>query len=115
MFAETINTWEANKWLAFNLNPKLAWSGVGVPWGFGLSANVQLGPRFQLIPEVNLVASNLQSSNGTLALRWLALRQGERRSAHVDLYVSNAAGVLDIGQLLRTTNTRAGVMLSVTL
>jgi len=115
VFAETINTWEANRWLAFNLNPKLAWSGVGVPWGFGLSANVQLGPSFQLIPEVNLVASNLQSSNGTLALRWLALRQGERRSAHVDLYVSNAAGVLDIGQLLRTTNTRAGVMLSVTL
>ncbi|NDC15113.1 MAG: hypothetical protein EBZ76_08040 [Synechococcaceae bacterium WB9_2_170] len=115
VFAETINTWEANNWLAFNLNPKVAWSGVGVPWGFGLSANVQLGASFQLIPEINLVASNIQSSNGTLALRWLAYRQGERRSANVDLYVSNASGLLDMGQLLRTTNTRVGMMLSVTL
>lgn len=115
VFAETVNTWEANSWLAFNINPKLAWSGVGTPWGFGISANVQLGPSFQLIPEINLVGSNLESSNATLALRWLALRQGERRSANVDLYVSNASGLLDMGQLVRTTNARAGLLISVTL
>ena len=114
VFAETINTWEANRWLAFNLNPKLAWSGVGVPWGVGLSANVQLGPSFQLIPELNLVGSEIAASNGTLALRWLALRRGEKASANLDLYVSNASGLLDMGQLLRTGNTRVGTRLSVT-
>ncbi len=114
VFAETMATWEANRWLALNLSPKLAWSGIGVPWGFGLSANVQLGNSFQLIPELNLVGSNVESSNGTLALRWLALRRGERASANVDLYVSNASGLLDMGQLLRTSNVRFGSRLSVT-
>jgi hypothetical protein len=114
VFVETINTWEANPWLAFNANPKLAWSGIGVPWAVGLSANVQLGPSFQLIPEVNLVGSNVDSSNGTLALRWLALRRGIRGSASMDVYVSNASGLLDMGQLLRTTTVRVGTRLSVT-
>ncbi|MBM5809084.1 MAG: hypothetical protein FJ051_04575, partial [Cyanobacteria bacterium M_surface_9_m1_291] len=36
LFFETVNTWEATPWLAFNLNPKLAWSGLGTPWGVGL-------------------------------------------------------------------------------
>ena len=114
VFAETINTWEANRWLAFNLNPKLAWSGVGTPWGVGLSANVQLGPSFQMIPELNVVGSDLDSTNGTLALRWLALRRGEQASANLDLYVSNGAGLLDLGQLLRTSNVRFGSRLSLT-
>jgi len=45
VFAETVNTWEANRWLALHLNPKVAWSGVGTPWGIGLGANIQMGPR----------------------------------------------------------------------
>ncbi len=103
VFAETINTWEATPWLAFNLNPKLAWSGISTPWGVGLSANVQLGPSFQLIPEVNLVGSDFSASNGTLALRWLA-----SENASADIYVSNAAGLLDLGQLLRVDQARVG-------
>jgi hypothetical protein len=75
---------------------------------------VQLGPSFQLIPELNLVGSEIAASNGTLALRWLALRRGEKASANLDLYVSNASGLLDMGQLLRTGNTRVGTRLSVT-
>ncbi|MEB3354159.1 MAG: hypothetical protein VKM34_07985 [Cyanobacteriota bacterium] len=114
LFAEIVNTWEATRWLAFNLNPKAAWSGFGVPWGVGLAANVQLGDSFQLIPEINLVASDISASNGTLALRWLALRRGERRSANVDLYVSNASGLMDIGQLLSSANVRIGSRISFT-
>ena len=53
VFAESIQTWEANKWLALNLNTKGAWSGISNPWGIGLSANVQLSLNFQFIPEVN--------------------------------------------------------------
>ena len=107
VFAETINTWEATSWLAFNLNPKLVWSGVSTPWGVGLSANVQLGPRFQLIPEVNLVGSDLHASNATLALRWLA-----SANASADVYVSNAAGLLELGQLLRSDQARVGARLT---
>lgn len=103
VFAESVSTWEANPWLAFNLNPKLAWSGVSTPWGVGLSANIQLGPHFQLIPELNVVGSQISATNGTLALRWLA-----SRSTNVELYVSNAAGLFDMGQLLDNTNLRVG-------
>jgi len=106
LFFETINTWEATPWLAFNINPKLAWSGKGTPWGVGLSANIQLSPSLQLIPEINAVATSLggqNGTNGTLALRWLA-----GKSTAIDLYASNASGILDLGQLLGTEQVRIG-------
>jgi hypothetical protein len=103
VFAESISTWEANRWLALHFNPKVAWSGVGVPWGFGLGASIQLGESFQLIPEANLVASSWNQSNATLALRWLA-----SDALKFDLYVSNAAGLLDMGQLLTADQARVG-------
>ncbi|MCP9807138.1 hypothetical protein KBY71_11495 [Cyanobium sp. T1B-Tous] len=109
-FFETINTWEATPTLAFNLNPKLAWSGSGTSWGVGLGANLQLGASFQLIPEVNVVATDLggtNGSNGSLALRWLA-----SSSTTVDVYVSNAAGLYDLGQLLGNDQVRVGARLA---
>ncbi|MEI6829408.1 MAG: hypothetical protein WCK64_06080, partial [Synechococcaceae cyanobacterium ELA445] len=104
-YAESNNTWEATPWLALNVNPKVAWSGAGTPYGLGLGANLQLGPSFQLIPELNLVANSSSGgrSNGTLALRWLA-----SPGSAVDLYVSNAAGLLDMGQLLYSNSWRVG-------
>ena len=109
LFFETMNTWEATPNLAFNLNPKLAWNGAGTSWGVGLGANLQLGKRFQLIPEINLVATDLGGTNGTngsLALRWLA-----SPSTTVDVYVSNAAGLYDLGQLLGNEQVRVGARL----
>lgn len=106
---ETMNTWEATPSLALHLNPKLAWSGQGTSWGVGVGANIQLGERFQLIPEVNAVATDLGGDNGSnasLALRWLA-----SASTTVDLYVSNAAGLLDLGQLLGNDQVRVGIRL----
>ncbi len=112
LFFESMNTWEATPWLAFSLNPKLATSGLGTPWGVGIGANIQLGQSFQLIPEINAVATDLGGTNGTngsLNLRWLA-----NQKTTVDLYVSNAAGLLDMGQLLGNSQVRVGtkVMLS---
>ena len=111
LFFETVNTWEATPWLAFNLNPKLAWSGLGTPWGVGLSANIQLGQSFQLIPEINAIATSFGGPNGTngsLALRWLA-----NESTALDIYASNASGMLDLGQLLGTGQIRVGGKLTV--
>jgi hypothetical protein len=110
LYAEFMQTWEANDWLALNLTPKLALSGISTPWGFGLSANLQLGQAFQLIPEANLVASDWGSSNGTLALRWLA-----SPATYLDLYASSAAGLLDLGTLLPSAQVRVGLRLSVLL
>ncbi len=110
LFFDQTNTWEATPTLAFHLNPKLAWSGAGTSWGVGLGANLQLGRSFQLIPELNVVATDLggqNGSNGSLALRWLA-----SQSASLDLYVSNAVGLLDLGQLLRNDEARAGMKIT---
>ena len=111
LFFESVNTWEATPWLAFNLNPKVAWSGKGSPWGVGLSANIQLGRSFQLIPELNAIATSFggpNGTNGTLALRWLA-----NPTTAVDLYAGNATGLLDLGQLLGTGQIRVGTKLTV--
>lgn len=110
VFAEAIGTWEANNRLAFNLNPKLAWSGVDTPVGIGLSGNIQLSPSFQLIPEVNAVVTDIDSSNGTISLRWLP-----RPTTALDVYVSNGAGIYDIGQLLRNDSTRVGAKFTIQL
>ena len=103
VFAETMATWEAHPKLAVNLNPKVAWSGAGNLWGMGISANVQLAPRWQLVPETNLVANKLRQSNGTLGLRWSATD-----SVAVETYISTAASTLDIGQLLSADRVRWG-------
>ena len=103
VFTESTSTWEATPWLAFNVNPKLAWSGVGTLWGVGLSANVQLAPRWELIPEGNLVVNDFSQSNSTLGLRWWATE-----SIALEAYGSTAASVLDIGQLLSAEQVRWG-------
>jgi len=106
LFFESMNTWEVTPWLAFTINPKLANSGLGTPWGVGFGANIQLGKHFQLIPEINAVATDLggtNGTNGTLDLRWLA-----NPKTILDLYVSNAAGLLDMGQLLGNNQVRVG-------
>ncbi|WP_320675174.1 hypothetical protein [Prochlorococcus sp. MIT 1341] len=109
IFAESINTYEVNSWLAVNVNPKAVISGVSDPWGVGLSANMQLGNSFQLIPEINLVGSHREATNMTLALRWLARPD----TTYVDFYISNAAGMLDIGQMIRSDDLRLGTKVSI--
>ncbi len=109
LFGDLVATWEANNWLALNLNPKFVWAGNGQPFSVGLSANLQLGESFQLIPEVNIAAEAPSGTNVTLALRWLA-----SRSSAVDLFVSNAAGPIDVGLLLESVNDyRVGTRLMV--
>jgi hypothetical protein len=106
LFFETMATWEVTPWLALSSNPKLAWNGTSTPYGLGLSANIQLGRWFQFIPELNLVASektNSSGTNATAALRWIP-----SDSAMVDVYLSNAAGLLDVGQLLGNSQVRVG-------
>ena len=103
VFTETMATWEPIPNLAVNLNPKVAWSNRGNLWGIGLSANVQLAPRWQLVPETNLVANKIHQSNGTLGLRWSATD-----SVAVETYISTAASTMDIGQLLSAERVRWG-------
>ncbi len=111
LFAELMGSWEATPSLAFHLNPKLSWSGAGTSWGVGLAANLQLAERLQLLPEVNVVATDLGGSNGTnasLGMRWLA-----SAGTTVDVYLSNAMGVVDLTQLLSSDELRVGAKVTI--
>jgi hypothetical protein len=103
VFAETMITWEASKTVALNLNPKLVLSGGGNLWAMGVSANMQVAPRWQLVPEGNVVVNNLAQSNGTLGLRWQTTD-----SLALEAYGSTAASLLDVGQLLSADQVRWG-------
>ena len=103
VFAETMATWEATQRLALSINPKIAQVGSGNLWGVGLSSNIQLAPRWELVPECNVVVNNLAQSNGTLGLRWHATD-----NMAIEAYGSTAASIIDIGQLLSAKRVRWG-------
>ncbi len=103
LFAETMATWEATPRLAISLNPKVALVGTGNLWGVGVSSSVQLAPRWELVPEGNVVVNNLAQSNGTLGLRWHATD-----NMAIEAYGSTAASIVDIGQLLNAEQIRWG-------
>ena len=102
-FVEWINSYQPSKFLSFNLNPKLAWSGSETPYGLGLSANWQLNSWLSMIPEANLAANGGQS-NWTLALRACPFN-----TLCFDLYGSNAQSFQDAGQLLSAANPVVGL------
>ena len=56
LFSELIATREANNWLSLKLNPKLVRARNCQPFYMGLSANIQPGDSFRLIPEMNIDA-----------------------------------------------------------
>ena len=86
----------------------MAWNGIENIFGLGLSANYQLSNRFQLIPELNLISSQINESNSTMGVRWLF-----NDSTNIDLYLSNAVGLMDMGQMHRSKSTRLGSKISI--
>ena len=104
LFAETPLTWEAHSKIALNVNPKVAWSGVGSLWGMGISANIQIAPGWEIIPEANIVLNSKEESNATLGLRWQATDH-----IAVEAYGSTASSITDIGQLINADEVRWGV------
>ena len=106
LFAETPLTWEANSAIAFNISPKIAWTGVGNLLGIGIGANIQLAPHLELIPEANIVLNSQQQNNNTIGLRWNAFDD-----IAIEAFGSTASSIIDIGQLLNAEEIRWGCRL----
>ena len=102
-FTELMNTFRLNNWLAFNISPKYFYSGVESFAGVGLSSYINLFDNLMIIPEINTSIKNNSDINSTLALRYAFSPEKS-----LDLYYSNAAGVQDIGQLLKVKDHRLG-------
>ena len=103
LFSEFINTFRVNNWLAFNVSPKYFFSGVESFGGIGFSSYINLFDNLMLIPEINTSIKNKSDLNSTLALRYCFSPEKS-----LDFYYSNAAGVQDIGQLLKVEDYRLG-------
>ena len=110
LFAETPLTWEGNSKVAFSINPKLAWAGVGSLWGIGLGANIQLAPGWELVPETNIDLNSVENSNFTLGLRWNATND-----VTIEVYGTTASSIIDMGQLINAKEVRLGSRLSIKL
>ena len=107
LFTEFMNTFRLNNWLAFNITPKYFFSGVESFGGIGFSSYINLSDNLMLIPEINTSIKNDSDLNSTLALRYSFSPEKS-----LDLYYSNAAGVQDIGQLLKDNQYRFGIKLN---
>ena len=108
LFTEFMNTFRLNNWLAFNISPKYFFSGLESFGGIGVSGYINLSDSLMLIPEINTSIKNDSDFNSTLALRYSLSPEKS-----LDLYYSNAAGIQDIGQLLKDDGYRLGVKLNI--
>ena len=107
LFTEFINTFRFNNWWAFNISPKYFFSGVESFGGIGISSYINLSDNLMIIPEINTSIKNDSEINSTFALRYSLSPEKS-----LDLYYSNAAGIQDIGQLLRNKEYRLGIKLN---
>ena len=104
LFTEFINTFRLNKRLAFNISPKYFFSGAESLGGIGFSSYINLSDKLMLISEINTPIKNDSDLNSTLAIRYSF---SPKKS--LDLYYSNAAGLQDIGQLLKNEEYVLGI------
>ena len=108
LFSEIINTVKFNNKLALNISPKYFFSGVESFGGLGISSYINLSDNLQLIPEINTHFKGNSKFNSSLALRY-----SFQKNRSIDLYYSNAAGIQDIGQLLKDKENRFGIKLNI--
>ena len=108
MFSEFINTFRVNNWLALNISPKYFFSGVESFGGIGFSSYINLLDDLLFISEINTSIKNDSVLNSTIALRYSFSPEKS-----LDLYYSNAAGVQDIGQLLKNEEYRFGIKVNI--
>ena len=102
-----INTFRINNRIVFNVNPRYFFSGSESFGGIGFSSYINLLDNLQFIPEINTSFNNNSDFNSTFALRYSYLPEKS-----IDLYYSNAAGIQDIGQLLKDQEYRLGIKLN---
>ncbi len=107
LYTEIMNTLRLNNWLAFNISPKYFFSGAESFGGIGLSSYINFSDDLLFITELNTSIKNDSDLNSTLALRY-----SFSPAKSLDLYYSNAAGVQDIGQLMKDNEYRFGIKLN---
>ncbi len=107
VFSDFTSTFKFTNWWAFNISPKYLFSGVDNLGSLGLSSNMNFLNNFNFISETNIGVTDNAESNSTIALRY-----SYDSAKSLDLYFTNAVGISDIGQMLRSDDYRFGVKLN---
>ena len=107
LFSELISTIKFNKWLKFNISPKYLFSGVDNIGALGISSNLNLLKSLSFITEANIGLSDNSESNNTFAFRY-----SYSPDKSLDLYATNAVGLTDIGQMLKSDDYKFGIKLN---
>ena len=75
--------------------------------GIGFSSYINLLDNLQLIPEINVSQKIDSNFNSTIALRYSYSPQNS-----IDIYLSNALGIQDVGQILKVEDYKLGIKLN---
>ena len=103
-FGESINSYNFDEKVSFNVNPKIGVSGSGESIGLGTGVHWKVLNEITLISETNIPINNAEN-NMTFAIRY----SPEESYKHIDLYSSNAFSFIDMGQLMKRDKNILGV------
>lgn len=107
VFSDLTSTFKLTDWWAFNISPKYLFSGIDNLGSVGISSNVNFLNNFNFISETNIGVTDNSESNSTFALRY---SHDSRKS--LDFYLTNAVGLIDVGQMLKSDDYKFGVKLN---
>lgn len=104
LFTELLNTFHLNNRLTLNISPKYAWSGIQSTGGAGLSIEYKINEKFLFSPEMNINLLNTKDNNNSFIFKYLI---SENNS--LDLFLTNALGIQDMSQLIKSKETKVGI------
>ena len=88
--------------MSFNVNPKVATAEENVS-GLGFSTNLKILKGLSLRAEYNKAIKNAED-NSTFVIR-----KSIKDSQFFDIYTSNAYGLIDMGQLQKSSTQKYGI------
>ena len=103
-FLDLTSTFKIFDKLGMNINPKFLFSEIDNLTSLGISNFINFSKNLIFIAETNIGLDENSENNYTFSLRHL---QNTNRT--IDFYISNAVGIEDIGQLLRSDNYKFGI------
>ena len=106
-FSDFTSTFKINDKVVLNISPKYLLSGVDNMAALGISNHINLSEKLLFIAETNIGLEENSENNLTFSLRHL-----QNKNRIMDLYVSNALGIEDLGQLLRSDDYKFGIKIS---
>lgn len=107
IFSDLTSTLKLTDWWTFNISPKYLFSGIDNLGSVGISSNINFLNNFNFISETNIGLTDNSESNSTFALRY---SYDSRKS--LDFYLTNAVGLIDVGQMLKSDDYKFGVKLN---